>query len=221
MNLYQILPLIIAPLFLFFFLFLLKIKFGIKNYQNIILAFVLGVFSSILLIFSSNFFILSDNKNILQITIFAFIITAFSSELGKFLMLFFGFFKKKNFLGPIESIIYSIFISMGFSLATSILFATEFISPIDNTLFPYIFGIYNLILAIILGFFVGVGKTKKKSFIFLMIGLITATLFHGFLNFCIITKDYRLLSFVAMFSIITCIVFIIKTIDYRPTIKIN
>ncbi len=222
MNFYQILPLFVAPAFLFFFIFYLKFKFRIRNYRNIILALILGILSSLVLIFSYEFFKLFNLHNVSNIRrtiFFAFVITAFSSELGKFLVLFYGFFKKKEFFGPIESIIYSLFISMGFTLTTSILYVAGFISPLNNLLFLYIYGISNLVFAILLGFFVGLGKSRKNNLIDSMTGLFASTFFHGVLNFCILTKDYKLLLLVGIASVIISVVLIIKSLDYKQIIN--
>ncbi len=221
MNFYQILPLFVAPMFLVLLIFYLKFKFRISNYKNILLALILGMFSSLLLVIAFEFskiLNLHNIGNLRRIIFFAFVITAFSSELGKFLVLYYGFFKKKDFLGPIDGIIYSLFISMGFTLTTSIFYVTGFISPINNLLFLYIYGISNLVFAILLGFFVGLGKSRKNSLIDSMTGLMAATFFHGVLNFCILTQDYMLLLLIGIASFIISIVLIIKSLDYKPTV---
>lgn len=222
MNISQILPLFVAPIFLLFFVFYLKFKFGIRNYRNILLAFILGSFSSLILVCTYEFSTLINLhivSNIRRTIFFAFVITAFSSELGKFIVLFYGFFKKKEFFGPIESIIYSLFISMGFTLTTSILYVTGFLAPIDNIIFLYIYGIANLVFAIMLGFFVGLGKSRKNSFIDSMTGLFASTFFHGVLNFCILTKDYKLLLVVGIASIIISIILVIKSLAYKQMLN--
>ena len=125
--------------------------------------------------------------------------------------------KNKDFYGPIESIIYSLFISIGFTITASILYVTGYISPIDNFLFLYIYGISNLVFAVILGFFVGLGKSRKNRLIDSMTGLLAASFFHGVLNFCILTEDYMLLVLVGIASIIISVVLIFKSLDYKPT----
>jgi len=223
MNFHHILPLFVAPLFLFFFIFYLKFKFKIHNYKNILLALVLGLFSSLLLIFSFKLYAISDFDQIGKTQhniFFAFVIIAFISELGKFLVLFYGFFKKKNFGGPVESIIYSLFISIGFTISSSILYVTGFINPIDNILFLYLYGISNLIFAILLGFFVGLGKSRQNVLIDSITGLLTATFFHGLLIFCILTRNYSFLLIVLFVSIILSGILIVKSLNYKPTTNI-
>lgn len=219
MSFYQILPLFVSPLFLILFIFYLRFKFGIKSYKNILLALVLGMFSSVALIL---IYMLSESldlhllRNLRRTLFFAFVITGFSSELGKFLVLYFAFFKKTSFLGPIEGIIYSLFIAVGFTFTASILYVTGYISPIDNLLFLYIYGISNLVFAIVLGFFVGLGKSRENSLIDSMTGLLAASFFHGVLNFCILTEDYKLLLLIGIASIIISIVLIFKSLEYKP-----
>jgi len=150
----------------------------------------------------------------------AFGIIALISELGKFLVLFYGFYKKKDFLGPVESIIYSLFISIGFTISSSILYVTGFINPIDNILFLYLYGVSNLVFAILLGFFVGLGKSRQNILIDSITGLFTATFFHGLLIFCILTSDFPLLLIVVFVSIVISVVLIVKSLNYKPIINI-
>ncbi len=218
MILNQIFPLLLAPLFLILFIFYLKFKFEIKKFNRIFLALLLGMTSSLMLVLFyeiSTLFGLENVRSLRRTLFFAFIITGFSSEFGKFLVLYLGFFKRKDFYGPIESIIYSLFISTGFSIIACFLYISGFISPIDNTIFLYLYTIGNLVFAIVLGFFVGLGKSRKNTFVDAVTGLLAASFFHGVLNFCILTEDYVLLLLIGVSSLIISIILIFKSFEYK------
>ena len=85
----------------------------------------------------------------------------FASEFGKFLILRYYIYTKKSFNGPLDSIVYSTMISMGFVFAGNIIYLTlPDYSEID--FFYAITVIFaNLFFAVILGFFVGMAKRGR------------------------------------------------------------
>jgi RsiW-degrading membrane proteinase PrsW (M82 family) len=126
---------------------------------------------------------------------FVFVIIAFSAEFAKYLALRLGFYHLRTFEGPIEGIIYSNFIGLGFSMAAVVLFAYGIIgSPRikDFTVFLFLYPFANLIFSTCLGFFIGMGKLRKNRFIDNTTGLFVATFFHGLYYFSFITSDIRL-----------------------------
>ena len=119
----------ISPLLIIVFVLYLKFKFSIKSYANIRNAILLGVICVVLLIFANFLIDLKwdgNYKNMRRMAFFVFVIIAFSSEFAKFIPLKFSFYKLKNFGGPLEGLVYSIFISLGFSMAATVLYAFGF-----------------------------------------------------------------------------------------------
>ena len=171
MHLVNYFSLLVSPILTFVFILYLKFKFSIKSFRNIKNAFILGAVSVLLLLIANYIIELywdGNYKNLKRIVFYVFIVVAFSSELGKFLPLRYIFFKQKNFKGPMEGIIYSIFISLGFSLITGILFLFEIIDSIDKfnhfTLFLFTMPIANIIFCHCHGIFYRNGCFKKKQF---------------------------------------------------------
>ena len=68
-------------------------------------------------------FINNNLKNMRRTAFYVFVVVAFGSELAKFIVLQFKFYKLKSFDSPIAGIVYSIFVSLGFSLSAVILYA--------------------------------------------------------------------------------------------------
>ncbi len=222
MNLINYLSFAVSPLLIILFVLYLKFKFSIKSFANIRNAVLLGMVSVILVVIANYLIELrwdGNYKNMRRMGFFVFIIIAFSSELAKFIPLKYSFYKLKNFSGPLEGVIYSVFLSLGFSMISTILYAFEIIGSPDKmnnfTLFLYTLPIANIIFAVTMGFFVGMGKLRKNTFIDSVTGLFVATFFHGLFYFGFITSDIRLLIFIAIGFAIIGITFVIKSVSLK------
>jgi|TARA_B100002003_G_C14124423_1_gene540818 RsiW-degrading membrane proteinase PrsW (M82 family) len=212
----------ISPLLIIVFVLYLKFKFSIKSYANIRNAILLGVICVVLLIFANFLIDLKwdgNYKNMRRMAFFVFVIIAFSSEFAKFIPLKFSFYKLKNFGGPLEGLVYSIFISLGFSMAATVLYAFGLVGSLDKfhnfTLFLYTLPFANVVFAIAMGFFVGMAKLRKNTFIDSATGLFVATFFHGLYYFGFVTYDIRLLIFDAIGFTVIGVTFVVKSVSLK------
>ncbi len=222
MNLSNYFSFAISPLLIIIFILYLKFKFSIKNFTNIRNAILLGAIGVILLIVANYLIELrwdGNYKNMRRMGFFVFVIIAFSSELAKFIPLKYSFYKLKKFSGPLEGVIYSVFISLGFSMLATVLYAFDIVGSPDKmnnfTLFLYTLPFANLVFAITMGFFVGMGKLRKNTIIDCATGLFVATFFHGLFYFGFITADIRLLVFIAIGFVIIGTTFIVKSVSLK------
>ncbi len=212
----------VSPLIIAFLVFYLKIKFSVQSFENIRNAVLWGMIA-VVLITVTNYLIdlwWHDNlRNMRRMSFFVFVGVAFSSEFAKFLILRFAFYKLKTFEGPLEGILYSIFISLGFSTVASVLYAYGIIGTEvkfnDMTLFLFTYPIASIVFGIVLGFFIGMGKLRKNWLIDNSTGLFAATFFHGLFYFCFITADKRLLLFTTIGFIIITFTLIYKAVNLR------
>ncbi len=212
----------VSPLLIILSILYLKFKFSIKSFVNIRNAILFGAIGVVLLLIASYLVDLrwdGNYKNMRRMGFFVFVIVAFSSELAKFIPLKFSFYKLKNFSGPLEGIIYSTFISLGFSMVATVLYAFEIVGSPDKmnnfTLFLFTLPIANIVFAITMGFFIGMGKLRKNTFIDSATGLFVATFFHGLFYFGFITSDIRLLIFIAIGFTVIGITFVVKSVSLR------
>ncbi len=222
MSIVNLLSLAISPALIVITILYLKFKFSIKSFVNIRNAILLGMISVIILYIANYLIELrwdGNYKNMRRMAFFVFVVIAFSSEFAKFIPLKFSFFNLKNFSGPLEGVIYSIYIGLGFSMVASVLYAFGIIGSTDKfhnfTLFLYTFPIANLVFAISMGFFVGMAKMRRNSFIDASTGLFVATFFHGLFYFGFITSDIRLLIFDAVGFIIIGTTFLVKSVSIK------
>jgi protease PrsW len=185
-----------APLFAVLLILYLKVKFGIKNWKQIVKALVFG-FLAVTILFLFDVIAESTGydqlKNLKRSAFFAFVIVGFGSELGKFVLLRYVFLRLKTFRGPLDGVIYSLFISLGFTILALPLFGLGVFAKEVDTLFLFTYPLANICFAVIMGFFVGMGKHRKNRLIDSLTGLGSASFFHGFYYFANLTSDRTIL----------------------------
>lgn len=221
MNYLTYISFAVAPLLILACILVLKIKFSIKNLKNIRNAVLLGVISVVLVFLASwaaEQKFQGNLSSMKRMVFYVFIVIAFCAELMKFLALRFSFYKLKNFEGPIEGIVYSVFIGLGYSLIAVVLFAFGLIGTSgskDFLLFLFAYPFANIIFAISMGFFVGLSKQRKVAFIDNSTGLFLATFLHGLFYFSFQTSDVRLLVITIIGSLLVGITLFLRAVAMR------
>ncbi|HEY9113674.1 MAG TPA: PrsW family glutamic-type intramembrane protease [Bacteroidales bacterium] len=221
MDLFTYLTFAVSPVLILIGILILKFGFSIKIMSNIWNAVFLGILCVALVYIADYAADQRFNGNVSsmkRMTFYVFVVMAFSAELMKFLALRFAFYHRSNFLGPIEGIVYSIFIGLGYSLIAVILFSYDIIG-IDNNedvlLFLYTYPIANIIFSIAMGFFVGLAKTRKISLIDNLTGLGLATFLHGLYYFSFQTSDFSLLIITSIGCLVIGVTLFIRAVSLR------
>ena len=212
----------VAPALIVLSILYLKYKFSIQTTTNIRNAVVWGIIGVVILVLANYLIELRwhDNlHNMRRMSFFVFVGVAFSSEIAKFLSLRMIFYKLSSFEGPLEGILYSIFISLGFASAAVILYAYGIVGTEtkfnDMTLFLYTYPLASITFGTLMGFFIGMGKLRKNWMIDNSTGIFASTFFHGLFYFCFITSDKRLLLFTTIGFLIITITLVYKAVNFR------
>lgn len=211
----------ISPILIIIGMIVLGVTFKVKNWTNIRNAIILGFFSVVLIVIANYLIDLrwhGEYGRMKRMVFVVFIAIAFSAEIAKYIALLLGFYHRKNFEGPIEGIIYSNFIGLGYSTVAVVLFAYSIIvSPRINdfTLFLYLYPIANLVFSTCMGFFVGMGKLRKNVLIDHATGIFVATFFHGLFYFSFVTSDVRLQILTGAGMILIGVIFLMRAIKLR------
>ncbi|MFA5418252.1 MAG: PrsW family glutamic-type intramembrane protease [Bacteroidales bacterium] len=226
MTLFTYFAYIVSPLLILLFIAYLRFKFTIDSLKNIRNAVILGMLSVVALIIANYLIELQwhgNYRNMRRMAFFVFVVVAFSSEAAKFVVLKSVFYKMRSFQGPLEGIIYSIFISLGFSTVGVVLYSFGIIGVPDQIhnfdLFLCTYPLASIFCGITMGFFVGMGKMRKNGFIDNSTALFISTFFNGLFFFGFITSDIRLLIFIAIGYLIIGITLIVKGVSLRLTQK--
>jgi protease PrsW len=224
MAINYILSIVLAPLIAAIVVAIVWIKRDKERYPGLITSFVLGMVSILLvLVFQwiARKFGLEDFRNLRRIIFYSFIVMGFGSEFGKFLILRYYNFTRKSFNGPLDSIVYATMISMGFTCAGNIIYLTLPDYGVIDFFYAFTVVFANLFFAVILGFFVGMAKTRENKFVDAMTGLLGASFFHALYNFCFIPEheDYRLLLFLSIGAFVVVIMLYYKAFELNEEYK--
>jgi RsiW-degrading membrane proteinase PrsW (M82 family) len=183
-----------------------------RNY--LIACFLFGILSiipAILLESAGMSMGFNVGKDVLNTFIFAVVVVGFSEELSKFLFLRYYIFPKKEFCEPMDGIVYSVMVSMGFATFENVMYVYS-----QKTVeLSYNVAILRMLtavpahasFAVIMGYFVGKAKfTTEKRTSLLVTGLLSATIVHGLYDFFLMQQMTEAL---AIFTLIILIVAII------------
>jgi RsiW-degrading membrane proteinase PrsW (M82 family) len=190
------LSLFIPPFIALLILLYLRFKLSTPPYALLARSFLWGAVSiGMVLIVQivANYFDLDRLGSLRRILFYSLVIMAFFSELAKFFFLKVFIYPRDDFRSPVDGIIYSVMISMGFATMNNILSLINIPHLDVNLTNAFTSGPANVIFGVLMGFFVGVGKMRRIRFMDSMTGLGAAVLFHALYGFCLLTYDYKLL----------------------------
>lgn len=131
-----------------------------------------------------------------SVAIFSFLVVGLTEEFCKFIGLRFYSYTKKSFDEPLDGIVYSLMVSMGFATVENILYVIKYEAIAGQGMRV---GIQRMFLsipahatfAVIMGYYVGKAKFDAKNSIMLMLtGLAGATFFHGAYDFFLFINAY-------------------------------
>lgn len=156
---------------------------------------------------------------------FCFGVVAFSEEFVKYVFLRYYIFPKDDFDEPMDGIVYSVMISMGFATLENILYI---VIRVENIELAFQIGLLRMItavpahaiFAVLMGYFVGLAKfSPKRGNWYLLIGLISAILLHGTYDFFVFMQmKESLIWFTLIFGCLTSLIFLKRHEENSPYI---
>jgi protease PrsW len=206
---------------LLFYLYLLlrnNKRFGIL----LIKSYFVGMIGSLVLLLSlyiANYLGMNTFVSLKRTLFFSFVFVGFGAELGKFIVFRFYILPKQEVDTPIHGITFSVMTALGFSTVSVLLFLFDLYEskpPYPTNMYLLLSAPSNIIFAIILGYFVGLGKFVESKFFYSLTGLAAASFFNGLFKFCLITHDYKLLNLFAFGSALIIVILIVRALNYRP-----
>ena len=130
-------------------------------------------------------------ESIAYTAVFAFIIVGLNEELSKFLMLRFYAYPRKSFDEPLDGIVYSVMVSMGFATLENIGYVMQ--HGLGTALMRMFLSVpAHGTFAVLMGYFVGMAKFQPhRSHILLVRGVLWATFFHGLYDFFLFLQTHQ------------------------------
>ncbi len=176
----------------------------------ILISFGFGAFSTYPALKMEEFGIydlaIYQSSDFLMTFTFAFLVIAFSEELVKYIFLRYFLFNRKEFSEPLDGIIYSVTISMGFAAMENILhivfWSKSFVIGIEVAYYRMFSAVpAHAAFGMVMGFFTGLAKfNPKRETLYLVCALGAAIFLHGLYNFLIFLQMSELLM---VFTLIT------------------
>jgi protease PrsW len=210
--------LLFAPVMAFAIYFYLKNRYDANFSVLLTRSYLAGILST--LIYLAVFLIakwsgLANPVTLKRMLFFSFFVAGFGSEFSKFIFFRYYVIPHPVIDKPIHAITFSVMTALGFSTITQIYFLCDFFelqSYYPSVMYAFVNVPSNLIFSIIMGFFIGLSRFVNAKMIYSVIGLFGAAFFHGIFKFCLLAKDYKLLSLFAFGSAIIVLVLIIKAL---------
>ena len=203
---------IIAGIMIFYFS-----KKNDRNFTSLLLkSYFLGMLGIVVVIIAqyiSSLLGLNDLRTLKRIIFYSFVTVGFGSELGIYIILRYFINPKEPVDKPIYGITFAVMVALGFCTVQILYFILDpmnISSLFPQTLYTFVFVPANIMFAIIMGFYVGMAKFIRTRFVYNMTGLFAAAFFAGIFNFCLLTKDFKLLSLFAFGSMVIVFVLGIK-----------
>lgn len=130
--------------------------------------------------------------SVMGLAIFAFVVVAGSEELVKFIALRFYSYRQKSFDEPLDGIVYSLMVSMGFATIENIMYVTKY-AAIGKGVQVGVQRAFMAVpahaaFAVLMGYFVGKAKFSQNKFVLMLVGFVLAVLFHGAYDFFLFYK---------------------------------
>jgi protease PrsW len=195
MNLFLLIMLSVLPALLIVAYIYWLDRYEREPIRLIIICFLFGAFSTYPAIKMEEFgmydlYITGSSDPLMTFT-FAFLIIAFSEELVKYIFLRYYIFTGKEFNEPMDGIVYSVSISMGFAAMENVLHIVirteDFNEAVEIAYSRMLTAVpAHAAFAMTMGYFVGLAKMQPhRETFYLLSGLSGAVALHGLYDFFI------------------------------------
>lgn len=184
-------------------------------FYNFLYGAIVSVFISTILYTIYDFAIPAGEEfNIWDQFIKAFFVVALIEEFSKYVIVRYYAQPKKEFNEPFDGIMYAVMVSMGFAMVENILYVIN--GGIQVAITRALTAIpAHATFGILMGYFMGKAKFSNKKWLWNLIGLFTAILFHGAYDF------FLFIYFIPGISLGAFISLFIAILLSRKAIKIH
>lgn len=163
----------------------IKDKYDPEPVRNLVYSFLFGVLALVMTLIVSVFFdeqTKLDDHDVASQVFKAFFLVAVVEEFSKYLFIRGIIYQMKDFDEPLDGIIYSVMVGMGFATAENLLYIFYAGGGGSTGVIRMFTAIpAHAFFAILMGYFIGLARFAPTgySYLYSLAGLITAILFHG------------------------------------------
>ena len=177
----------ITPVMVIIFYINIKDKFEKEPKKLLLYNFLFGAIVSVLIsfiLYTLYDYTLppSDEYSVWQQFLKAFLIVALIEEFSKYIIVRYYAQPKKEFNEPFDGIIYAVMVSMGFAAVENVMYVFE--GGLQTALLRAFTAIpAHATFGVLMGYFMGKAKFSKQKYLWNLVGLLTAIIFHGAYDF--------------------------------------
>ncbi|GAA3590061.1 YhfC family glutamic-type intramembrane protease [Flavivirga amylovorans] len=183
----NLLLLAIAPIFIVILYIYFKDKYEKEPKHLLFYNFLLGAIVSVLITTILYYIFdivlpLTDHTSVFQQFVKAFLVVGFTEEFSKYIIVRYFAQRHKEFNEPFDGIAYAVMVSMGFAATENILYVFQ--GGYETALLRAFTAVpAHATFGILMGFYMGKAKFSKNRIGLNIIGLLSATIFHGAYDF--------------------------------------
>ena len=218
----EAISLLISPIIFLFLYLYLHYKYPHGQFRLLFKALGLGLLMAIpVILFDqlAQWINIDGAKSLRRMFLYAFVFVGFVTEVCKFIPLHGYVMKHKTFNGAPDGIIYTIAISTGLTTLYAVYYLLFGTHVEGDSMYLFAIGPINALFAVILGFFVGMGKVRKNRFIDTMTGIGAAAFFHGLFRFSllsVINDDFLFFYLIAGGILFIALILLRKSLTTPP-----
>ena len=184
-------------------------KYEREDILHLLITFCLGMLCAVPAIgiqFLASKTGIDNSTSTLLFLVNVFIVVAFSEELVKMLALLGYPYRQDFFNEPLDGIVYTMMIGLGFATVENLIYANKF--GMETTLIRSFTAVpAHAIFAVIMGYFVGLAKFyEKERRKFIIRGFLMAFVVHGIYDFFLLQEYYDWLMGFGLLTIILGII---------------
>jgi RsiW-degrading membrane proteinase PrsW (M82 family) len=183
----------VAPGIAIILFILYKDRYNKEPRINLIVSFVLGCISIIPAAALEKALWGVVDGSITGLVIFAYAVVAGTEELVKFICLRFYSYRQKSFDEPLDGIVYSLMVSMGFATVENILYVNNYAAlgrGVEVGLQRAFMAVpAHAAFAVLMGYYMGKAKFSTNKFGLMLWGFLLAVFFHGSYDFFLFFKS--------------------------------
>ncbi len=209
----------LTPVFIIIIFMYFQDRYSKEPKITLFVAFILGIISVIPAIIIENLYDLLFGFTIgvspLVSVMYAFVGVGLTEEFSKFIFLRWYIYKNRNFDEPMDGVVYSVMVSMGFAAIENIHYVMYSQDPIGTAIARSLTAVpAHACFGIIMGLYFGMSKFTytQKRFGFLFKSIFFATIAHGFYDMFLFL-ECKYCPLVTLIVLIICIIISLRIIS--------
>ncbi len=205
----------VAPALIICFVIYRIDRYDKESHWQLIICFILGMlvtFPAMQIEAFGESFGLNQPGHLGKLILLSFVVVGLTEELAKFMVLIGYAYPRRAFNEPLDGIVYSVMISMGFATLENIIYADRF--GLETTVLRAFTAVpAHAVFGVFMGYYVGLAKFSKANKIKLILtGVVLAALVHGLYDFFILQEYYDWLMVFATLTLCISLYFAIRLV---------